>query len=396
MVSDKRMHDAYDRVRARVLGLLDPASAAELERELERDPELRRFAEDWPEVHALTRPARDEAPASGLDFASLRHAILRDAASSRPTGGWRTLIRRAAAAAVLATAAGALAWWTLEAWREERSHAPNEPLRLVAIDLAESSDSRSRPAVPERLASYRPVVAGEIQWIPSLEEGLEIAALVERPVLLFGMLPTCPWCIHMQANGLRDEGVLALLEDYVPVRIDYSRLDEFALAEVFEGGYPRFEVYAPGGERALSFSGFHEAPVFVAELTEGIEILPWRERPRWDDVQRLAAELARGREAAGERRFGEAQRIFAQLSREGVPGALPRAASEELAWIGAVAADTLRHAFSLPAGAARESLEAAAAQFAGTPYERDFAAALERVRVDGELPHLAAAPARSE
>jgi hypothetical protein len=213
-------------------------------------------------------------------------------------------------------------------------------------------------------------------------------------VLLFGMLPTCPWCIHMQANGLRDEGVLALLEDYVPVRIDYSRLDQLALAQVFEGGYPRFEVYAPDGERALSFSGFHEAPGFVAELTEGIEILPWRDRPSWDDVQRISTEFVRGARAASERRFGEAQRVFAQLAREGVPGALPRAASEELASIGGDAADALRRAFSQPAEAVLPTLETAVAEFAGTPYERDFAEVLERVRADGDLPELAAVPAQ--
>ena len=140
-------------------------------------------------------------------------------------------MRRAGAAAVLVFAAGALLWLANDGLR-----ARKEPLRLVAIDLASSAGARDRPAVPERLADYRPVVAGEIQWFSSLEEGLEISALVERPVLLFGMLPTCPWCIHMQANGLRDEGVLALVEDYVPVRIDYSRLDQLALSQVFEGG----------------------------------------------------------------------------------------------------------------------------------------------------------------
>jgi hypothetical protein len=179
----------------------------------------------------------------------------------------------------------------------------------------------------------------------------------------------------------------------VPVRIDYSSLNEAELSEVFAKGYPRFEVYAPTGELALSFSGYHEAPAFVAELTEGLEILPWRERPSWDEVHGLAAELERGAAAFDERRFGEAQRIYAQVARENVQGTLPRAASERLAQLGGAAAETLRKAFSEPVETARATLETAVVEFGGTPYERDFATVLESVRSEGRLPELAAVPA---
>jgi hypothetical protein len=374
----------FDRVRAHALGLDNEAQAAAHERELAHDATLREFADDWRALHELTRPMRDEPPTSALTFDKLSAALQRDATPARASLPSKQ--RRVAAAAAVLIAA--CATWFFVA----RSSAAPHSLALTAISLEVASQPALVAELPAELAHYTSVAGGEVQWIDDVATGFAIARVADRPVLLWGMFDTCPLCIEMRAEGLRDEGVLALLDDYVPVIVDYTEADAAAIEEVLASGYPRFDVLAADGAILYRFPGMHDAASFVEHLSRGREALPDSARPpSWSTLEREAQLFRAARDAENTRSFGAAHRAYAELERERESRTIAEMARLGLARIGMAARDALLAARTSATRNARDAelaLGDAVAEFSGTPVERDLAAALGHLRDDRRFPTL--------
>jgi hypothetical protein len=360
-------------IRARYERALAPREAAELERALASDPELREFASDWSEVRAATEALSDAPPASRMSWATLSEAMERESHSRRAR--WR----RAAAVAAALIGAAAL-WWALR----------NSPtaVRLQSIELSRASEPISETALPAVLATFRPVDSGAIRWLDDFDQALAVARAADRPVFLFGSHPTCPMCLHMKANALVDEGVVALVDGFVPVQIDHSKATEAEVAELFAAGWPRLEIYDASGALRTRFPGLHEAPEFVEVLSGELAARAQPPPPAWDAVQRAAADLAGAREHEASREFGAAFRDYSSLAASAPSNALAEAARTGLARIAAESARVVLAAREEPPSAARERLERSVAEFDGTPQSRDLAVVLERVREDGVFPSL--------
>ncbi len=368
---------AYDLVREAVLRQLSHDERARLDEALKHDEQLRGFAELYPRLHAQSEVLASELSRDANPALPAALAAELDARTSRSA----PLVRRAAAAAVLALVAGGgwFAWRNFAAQRGEPKASQVE-LTAIAPELVDElpqaeleQQLAQKPADFARLESYSPVADGAIQWLDTLEDGLAIARAAQRPMLLFGMYTTCPWCIEMQANGLRDETVLALAQDFVPVRIVYDDLPEEVVASYHERGYPLFELWSPEGAIVHSFPGFFDAPTFVQHLDDASTSDSRRAAPPWERVRELARELGAARRAELARDFGAARAAYMSISRAPVGGALPEAARAGLQRIELHAALAVRSARAAKSAAeAAQVLEQAEREFETTPFVADL------------------------
>jgi hypothetical protein len=384
---------AYDLVREAATRPLAPAEQARLDEALRFDEQLREFAQLYPQLHAHTEAfarefSRIESPGLPATLASELEA---------PRSDRSPLARRAAAAAVLALFAvgGWLAWRKLAQGDgpPQRAQVELAAIDLELVDGLPPADLEQKlaqnPADFTLLESYSPVVDGAIHWLDKLEDGLALARAAQRPMLLFGMYTTCPWCIEMQANGLRDETVLALAEDFVPVRIVYDSLSEEVVTKYHERGYPLFELWTPEGELAHSFPGFFDAPTFVQHLDDASTSASRRTAPPWERVRDLAREHGAARRAELAREFGPAHAAYMALSRAPLGGALPEAARDGLRRIELHAALAVSRARSAASPSeASSQLEQAEREFTATPFVADLRRVRAALDSSGEFPEL--------
>lgn len=375
--------DLFDRVRAWVHGELESIEVERLRAELARHPEVAEFANEYREIHAATRELQGPRATSALDFATIERHIDAESRAKR----WR----RVAAAAALIVVAGAS--WAMLPRESEPLHLSAIELELSASEVGASAHSAPPEEFPELLEHFAPVENGEIRWVSDLASGTALAEASGRPLLLFGMFPTCPWCQQMKAEGLRDPAVVALIEEFVPVQVDLYGLSEADREVLIARGYPLFEVWNESGEIVHAFAGVHDVASFVANLATGVErATAGRELASWEELrgQARAYDEALTNEQAGS--LGRAQRTFAALERDGSSNALVAAARDGVARISAAARVALLHARELSAtdvdGAGAE-LSKAARRFAGSPYAADLEAARTRLVRDGRFPVLA-------
>jgi thioredoxin-related protein len=377
----------YDRIRAWVRGTASDQESRELEMLRARQPELVRATDEFRAVHEWTRPLVDEVPASRLEFAALEARIEAEQRALRP----RTIRRAAALAGVSLAAASIVA---VAVWR---SNSKPETLRLTSIALGEKPAPRGDDElrVPAVLASYEPVKDGEIAWIRDADEAQAIARAVDRPVLLFGMFESCPFCIKMKAEGLRDPGVLALVRDYVPLEVDLLTVTDEQREEYFSRGYPLFEVHGENGELVHSFPGFHDAPGFIDQLEQGLNKSPDRSTALdWTRANRAAREIEAARAAEADGKLGLAHKSFLEADGEAPRGTLGEVAQLGIERIAESAREALLAAKDLAARdahAAERSLELASERFEGSPYSGDLRAALTSLRRTGRFPTLESA-----
>lgn len=385
---------AYDLVREAALRPLSRDERQQLEVELARDEQLREFAELYPQAHAATEACAHE------------HLALPDASNPGPEA-WRRLegelsapksssaSRKVAAALLigLTCAAAWLGWRALDGAGAE----PSVTLNAIDAELANAADASlleralATPAADLSLVtSYTPVRGDAIQWIASLDEGLAVARVAERPLLLFGMYTTCPWCIEMQAEGLRDATVLALAEEFVPVRIVYDDLAADVVQRFHDRGYPLFELWSPTGEIVHSFPGFFDAPSFIEHLDHASTADRRRGAPPWERVRALAQQYEDARKAEAAERYGAAYFAYQSVVREPATAAIGELARAGLERIAMRAAALLREARLANPDAAGASIAHGEAAFTATPFGADFARVRTALESCARFPTLVA------
>lgn len=384
-----------DRLRAWLDGQLSDEQAERLERDLEHDPALAELAESLRDVFALT--ARETSvPQARTTFEELERRL---ATRRSELPRWRK-----AAAALVAIAAGtALAVFLTRGLGGESNEvepvadatALPAPVELVAIELAEPTPSAYAPPLvaPEVLASYDPRGPDGIQWLRDEEVAYAVARASQRPLLVFGSLPECPWCAELRAEVFPEQQVLDLIDRYVPFEWDLGQLpqEEFT-AFMAKRGYPLFEVWTVDDEGVLNFSGRPDAPTLVEMMHQGLERADSTGHvPEWDDVRALGQRWLEAREARTAGRMAEAQTLLRNLARADLGGPFAATSTAELASIAAQARSALLEsrdaATSDPTGA-RTRLETAARHFAGTEFEPDLRAVLAAWDPEEDFPEL--------
>jgi hypothetical protein len=372
-----------DRLHARALGRLTLAEQQELERELAADPALRALADDYALVFALTAadPARGDPRTR---FEELEPRL--EGARAAP-------LRRVAAAALVLGVAGAAFW----AGRATRSTEHDGPLYLGAIELDPPLGILAEPAdLPGAWSEYDPRGAQGVRFLQDVGEAEELAHAAGRPLLVYGSYPGCPMAAALDAKVFSDPAVIELAERTVPVRVNLADLPEAEQRSMTARGYPFLEMWRADGHTTHSLARNPDPSVFVESLHDGLarSDAEGEQRP-WPELRAAAGRFAAARAAELDGRLAEAERGFQALVADAEsPAPIAARAAVGLARLGESARSTLLEARASAASdvqAARALLEHARERFAGTRFENDLAAALERLRAEGRFPALAEA-----
>lgn len=355
-----------DRVQAWIRGELSEDEVGALQLELASDPELERWATQYRQVFHLTADGPlPECRTNAEDVAA-----------------------RVPRAHPLASLAAALVVGVLGAFWLERAESIARPdVVLLSSIPARTVSIERETSIPVRLASYEPVVDGEIRWVDDLAEARSLASATNRCLFVFGTYPDCPIAERVRKDCLSTAEVLAMTEEYVPFAIDLTSLSPEEHDELMRTGYPYLGVEAPSGESKLVFSGTFSESEFRAKLEAGLAgsgepHLSWRE------ARGLAASYERARAAEAEGRWSEAVQEYRRLMSSNRTSDFPRAGSEGLERAGSAARELLTQAQRLDPTAAEALLESSAASFRDTEYEADIARVLHALRERGVFPSL--------
>ncbi|MBK7878416.1 MAG: hypothetical protein IPJ77_22400 [Planctomycetes bacterium] len=359
-----------DRLRALAQ---DPALADALA----NDPALQERARAFAAVFAATRVLDEAVPASTTDF----DALWARAEHERRA---RWLRRAAAAVFVLATAA-----WVVVRGLEPRDGA----VVLECLPLAPRATSEPEP-LPAVLADYAPVTGGQVQFLASLDDARAVSAVVGRPVLVFGYVEGCPWCVELRGKQFLDPRFQELAARTVPVAIDLLALGADLSAPFFERGYPVIELQDAHGATELVLSGPPGTVDLVHGLERGLERAPHGPPAlAWTAANDLARKLVTSSSEERQGRYSIAWRGFAELAAaqdapafaEHGRAGLARLANEARAALG----DALeRSRVDVPAACAE--LEELASRCTGTPMEPDVRRVLTALDATRQPPQLRA------
>lgn len=368
----------YERLRDWASGKLTGEERARLERDIAADAALAERAREFREVWIATEPLAALAPVS--------RSTWDDVVRRRANATQRFRRRVAAAALVLFLPA---AWFAWRAWT-----APGgEPARVVVDSFAltpPEAPAHTYAPIPAVLADYAPVRAAEIQWFNSFEDARGVSEAVNRPLLVFGFVPGCPWCKELRENQFKDARFLALAERCVPVEIDLLALGEPKMLAIMDRGYPLIELQTSLGEPLHVMSGPPGEVDLPVELARGLD--GWPNDPpalAWSAANEMARIFAQSVASERQGRLSDAWQGFETLrtrthaSTFTLEGDLGRARIEQLA---RDLLETARTHSATEPHSARDEFARSIERFAGTPIEHDLQQVLSTWRTTDRFP----------
>ena len=296
----------------------------------------------------------------------------------------------AIAAGILALASAA---WL---WNGADHTTRREDVNLVTIPLSSDELSTSL-ALPATLASYHPVVGGEIQWVRETEEADRIASATGRPLLVFGRYSECGVADEQELFMTEDKELQELAEQCVPVIMDLDQMEESERELLVAEGYLSIQLKSADGSSTVCLTKETDDCELTERIRKGLGSCKSESvcTPSWKQSRELAALCESARLAESEGRLAEAHRSYEELVASGGSGLLGEAGERGLVRIALEARDSLLDARALcekdSKGAAR-LLAMSVERFENTPHVAELELVLDAVRRTGEFPTLAWAP----
>jgi hypothetical protein len=364
-----------DLVQAWAAGKLPAAQATAFEASMVEDPELAEFASAWRELDGYTQVEEtheadpDNRMRSVLTFGAL------EALMETPPAPWTPLLHIAAAASVaLGATLGVHAGFSSDS-------ATLDPLATSSIPLVTEADPMD-PAFDQDLIAlrdYLPVRAGEVQWLDSIAAGQVVANSTGRPMLLWCIHPTCPYCKKMRETTLLDPDVQDLLLQFVPVQLDVMNEQRYA-SMTLEHGFPMFEVVTPELADLHRFYNYREPTDFRQELIRGLQERGDGATLSWETWSAAASSLLNARAAERAGRLGEALVGYQSMAELGAGLRLSAVAERGERRLAVIAGGYLEQA-QRNADPARV-LGGAAWEFRGSSFGAEFRSLAQSVRDD--------------
>jgi hypothetical protein len=255
-------------------------------------------------------------------------------------------------------------------------------------------DAKRVPAwVPAALASFDPRAPEGIAWLHDEATAMFVARAAQRPMLVLGSLPGCPWCAKLRAEVFVQPGVAGLADLYVPFEWDLGALPQKEFAYISEWrGYPLLEIWGADDSFVINFSGQPDAALFEEMLHQGLDRAGAAEDlPDWADLRDWAARWLAADRARAEGRVAEAVEGWRELARRAQGNAIADEAGRALREVEDEANAALRRAQALGArdpAAAGRALAETLARYAGTVQAADLAAVLAALDASGTFPTL--------
>ncbi|MFT7484241.1 MAG: thioredoxin-related protein [Candidatus Paceibacteria bacterium] len=369
-----------DRVRAFARGEMEPEQVARFEAELADNPELQAAAAAYGEVLSFTSVALEgssQASASSLSLERLDSLLGAEPDARRePRFTWPWRSAAAASFLILSLSLSFYAWDSQS--RQPSSVTMNSIPRLARAASLDHGVTEHPSLQIAAIASYMPVRDGSIQWLEQIDAGLRVAQATGRPLLLWCIHPTCPYCKRMRESTLLDPEVQELMASFVPVQLDVMQEERYSKMNPMEHGFPMFEVVDEELEGLHTFYNFHEPASFMAELQRGLDEHGPHEVLRWERLEEVAGVLAGARSAEERGEFGKALSGYQSLGELGAGLSLSAAGERGVARM-----TVLAHGFLDRAREASDCasiLAQAADAFEASDYAADFLALEDEAR----------------
>jgi len=113
--------------------------------------------------------------------------------------------------------------------------------------------------------------AGEINWLHSYQEGVQVAKEQNKPLLLFFYRPGCPACEYMEENVFTDKTIYSYINaNFVPVTLNITKNDAPEALKAF--GTPTFQfVNYEGTKVRETLVGGKTGTFYLNILKEAVE-----------------------------------------------------------------------------------------------------------------------------
>ncbi|MCE9638264.1 MAG: thioredoxin family protein [Planctomycetes bacterium] len=381
-----------DRLRDLLDGRLAPAEVDALRAEIAADASIRADFDALREVHELTR-FEPTLAASSLTASDVLRAAAAPTHSAAPGRVLRLNPWMAAAAVLVAVAAGVSASLVRPVPREVALAVLSAPRVATTAATTAGADAASAPALPAELADYAPVRDGAPQWAATWDEGVAISLASARPIFAYVYFADCPYCHELDGKTFADAGVQADLAEFVPVRLDVTKLAAGdPLLERLPKGWPYLAALRVDGSEIFQLAGRWEladvAPQMHRAVEESRRLVP--EQPTWDGVRAAARSVIAAESALAADRSGDAWTGALSAERAAPTSGIASRAALIRRDVRARAQRALDDAAAGSASAPERAaaLEKAARDFAGSPFGDDLAAVARAVRETGLFPVL--------
>ena len=371
-------HPNIEAIRAWAEGRLGPEEVAALERAIQADPELHALAQAYGDVHRITAGALEAEAGEAMplpDFAQLERRM----AAEESTRPWR---RAAAAAGVLLLTGAAIYVATRDS--ESEAAAP-VVFQTISEGLLVEAETLDVERTLELLGSYRPVEDGKIRWVDNLADAQLMAGVTGRPMVLWGIHPTCPICANLRETTMIDEIVLDSISDYVPAQVNVMVNEHYAGIDPNEG-FPVFELVDARMKLLEKFTGFVEAKDFRDYLSVGLERQGEVAALEWEFAEELVGVYERATQSEASEAYADAIFGYRELLDRGAGHALTLAGQRGLLRVARAAEVIVRRA--LVEEAPETMLAGAITAFEGTPYAADLEALQVAISRTGAIPDI--------
>ena len=162
-----------------------------------------------------------------------------------------------------------------ESWRSKLGKTAGVfALFLAAALIFSGFYERPVSGSADQSSAYQEVIkkGDDIEWLASDVEGLRLAALSGKPVLIDFFAEWCAACHELDEKTWTDSGIRSLLDKYVLVKLDLTKSSEAVRQwqkKYSIVGMPTVLLLSSGGEEKHRFEGF-KTPKDVRSLLESL------------------------------------------------------------------------------------------------------------------------------
>ena len=148
---------------------------------------------------------------------------------------------------------------------------------LLALVLAASGCS-GNPAPPEQAASPATIQRGQLRFVESYEEGVELAQAEGKPLFVFFTAPWCNFCHQLAADAFTHEQVVGLSEQFVCVLVDADAQPQIC-RHYHVRSFPTIQFLSPRGVPLNRVTGKRPGTQLVMEMQSALQATARRVEP---------------------------------------------------------------------------------------------------------------------
>lgn len=150
-------------------------------------------------------------------------------------------------------------------------------LALLAFALAASGCSRSA-SPPEQAAKPATIQRGQLKFVESYEQGVQLAQEEGKPLFLFFTAPWCNFCHQLATDAFTHEQVVGLSDQFVCVLVDADAQPQIC-RQYHVRSFPTIQFLSPRGVPLNRVTGKRPGTQLVMEMQSALQATARRADP---------------------------------------------------------------------------------------------------------------------